>query len=78
MIYYSAHAPLSLSKDSNIPRFLYQLDGELDGAKVKAGLHIVELAEDVFLDYLPPAKDWTPREIQIGRRIEEFEVRELE
>ena len=55
-------------------RFLYTISGELGGAYIKPGIHNIEMAEDIYLDYLVKTDGWVEREIQIGRRLEEFEV----
>lgn len=56
-------------------RFFYSISGELNGAFIKPGIHVIEEARDVFLDYLTPTDGWIERVIQLGRRIQKFEVR---
>lgn len=55
-------------------RFFYTISEGLNGAFIKPGIHLVDEARDVFLDYLAETSGWEDRVIQIGRKHQKFEV----
>ena len=55
-------------------RFFYTISEGLNGAFIKPGIHLVDEARDVFLDYLAETSGWEDRVIQIGRKHHKFEV----
>ena len=53
--------------------FWYQIQGEFEGY-VRPGLHLVEGGRNLYLDHLTTNDAWKERRVQLGRRLEHFEV----
>jgi hypothetical protein len=54
-------------------RFFYQITGDFDHY-VRPGVHLVEGGRNLYLDHLTTNNQWQEKKLQIGRRLEHFEV----
>ena len=58
-------------------RFRYYISGDIGNYFIKPAIHPVGAEKDIMLDFLSANDEWLVKEISIGRRRGDFQVKEI-